>query len=300
MFTSSHMGLVIWDDAEDDFDHSQLAANFEAIDAHDHTSGKGKPISASAIESASITSTQLAEEAVQAKNIQNNSVGTEQIDPGFLPLGTVIQWYRKSSETPIPGDYEVMDGREWKTITNKMGYNTGNIPNMRNKFAKGAVASGEGTTIGETGGSATINLSHAHVVESHTHSFPAHTHSVPAHTHGIIPDGEHAHAYSGNFPTPGVYNLFQHRVGIPKGTAEGEYTQALRLANSHNTGEPEFEVPMLVVADHAHTGSTTATGTTTGATSGTSGGTAPNTDSKLSNVNIEPPWVGLLFLMKCR
>lgn len=302
MITSPHMGLNIWDDAKDDFDHAQLADNFVAIDNHDHTPGKGKPISAEALESGSITSAQIAEEAIEAKNIQNGSVGSEQIDPEFLPLGTVIMWYRLNPEVPLPGGgWEVMDGREWKNVENDMGYNTGNLPNFTTgRFPRGAVASGEGIEPGDTGGASTASLAHSHSVESHTHSVPSHTHSIPSHTHGISSDGGHSHVYHGTFPSEGSYNLFQHRVGIPQGTGEGQFTQALRLANTHNLGDPEFEVPMLEAGTHSHTGSTGATGGTTGGTGATSGAATPNTDSKLGATSIIPPYTGLLFLIKCR
>ena len=39
------MGLYVWDQATDVFKYNQLASNFTAIDAHDHSSGKGVKIS---------------------------------------------------------------------------------------------------------------------------------------------------------------------------------------------------------------------------------------------------------------
>lgn len=44
MIVLPNMGLVKWDSLNDAFSHEQLAANFQALDAHDHTPGKGVPI----------------------------------------------------------------------------------------------------------------------------------------------------------------------------------------------------------------------------------------------------------------
>lgn len=44
MIVLPNMGLVKWDSINDYFSHVQLAANFSALDEHDHTAGKGKPV----------------------------------------------------------------------------------------------------------------------------------------------------------------------------------------------------------------------------------------------------------------
>lgn len=44
MIVLPNMGLVKWDSLSDYFSHEQLAANFEALDNHNHTSGKGVQI----------------------------------------------------------------------------------------------------------------------------------------------------------------------------------------------------------------------------------------------------------------
>lgn len=44
MIVTTNMGLFKWDQIGDYFSHEQLAANFAALDEHDHTAGKGKPI----------------------------------------------------------------------------------------------------------------------------------------------------------------------------------------------------------------------------------------------------------------
>lgn len=302
MVTTPHMGLVVWDNSEDDFDHSQLASDLVAIDEHDHASGKGTPIVTASIEPGAITNALLAAGAVHSSNIQNGAVGASQIASSFLPLGTVVMWYRQSAETSLPaGGWEVVDGRAWSGVSNKLGpgeaaLTTGNMPNMVGKFAKGAVATGPGTAIGDVGGNASVSLAHAHVVESHTHGIPAHTHSIPGHTHTISFDGEHAHQFHGNFPSVGNYNLSQGHVGVAK---PSEYVEAVKL-DALTTSTLTREIPIVANGGHSHSGSTGSTDGATGATTLTSGATAPNTDSKLSSTNVEPPYVGLLFLMRVR
>lgn len=85
------MGLVKWDSVNDYFNHGQLAANFTALDAHDHTAGKGKQIPAGGIEDQAISASNLsdevytqlgenlAEESIISKTIHREAITTEKI-----------------------------------------------------------------------------------------------------------------------------------------------------------------------------------------------------------------------------
>lgn len=53
--TTTYMSLVTWPAVSDFFDHTVLASNFTAIDAHDHTSGKGIQIPTGGILDAAVT-----------------------------------------------------------------------------------------------------------------------------------------------------------------------------------------------------------------------------------------------------
>jgi hypothetical protein len=46
---SPKMSLVLWDQLDDPYSNSQLAGNFTKIDYHDHSSGRGVPISTAGI-----------------------------------------------------------------------------------------------------------------------------------------------------------------------------------------------------------------------------------------------------------
>jgi hypothetical protein len=42
--TTTKMGLTTWDTLDDDYDFQQLANNWQLVDFHDHTPGRGVPI----------------------------------------------------------------------------------------------------------------------------------------------------------------------------------------------------------------------------------------------------------------
>lgn len=288
------MGLTAWDIGDDDFDHSQLATNFVTIDNHNHETGRGLPIGTNAIAAKAITNTQLGEEAVHGENVQKGAIGAEQIDPNFLPLGVVIPWYTQGSTAP-GGAWEVCDGRAWSGITNGLGYSTGNIPDLREKFILGAKLTGGGVSVGSSGGNSTINVAHAHTVESHTHTVGPHTHSISSHVHGgsTSTNGAHIHGFGSG------HQLFQRITKYAEVSGKQEL-QSLWDTFTSSTGETE--VPMTSSGEHFHNFTTDAGGAgNTGSNSGyASGAATPNTDSQLGSVNITPPYVGLVYIMKVR
>lgn len=68
------MGLITWNLLTDFFNHSQLKANFDALDEHDHTAGKGVQIPAGGLAPNSVTASTLAPLSVQAASLGNGSV----------------------------------------------------------------------------------------------------------------------------------------------------------------------------------------------------------------------------------
>jgi hypothetical protein len=323
MFNTLYMGLTAWDLGDDPYDHSQLANNFVAIDQHDHSSGKGVQIPSAGLKDRSVTtikialqavtSAELSDNSVSNAKLQDNSVGANEIidgsvgtneiangavtaakiDPNFLPVGSVIMWGRPDA---LPsGDWEVMDGRPWSSITNTMGYSTGNIPDMRNRVPLGSVNAGSGTTpadppaTGATGGSHTKNV-------DHTHTGGAHTHPVPDHTHSISSQAGHTHQFLDDSGNP--HDARSRTVGIP--TADG-FRQALFVPGlqATDTGAGSSVVgPLTTTASHNHGG---ATGGATGLNTGSGGNvatTGPSVD--LTAVDVRPRFTGLMFIMRVR
>lgn len=69
MIVLPNMGLVKWDSINDYFSHEQLAANFQSLDEHNHTAGKGKPIAYGG----------LAEQSVGPENLREGILYPAQI-----------------------------------------------------------------------------------------------------------------------------------------------------------------------------------------------------------------------------
>lgn len=327
MFTTPNMGLVAWDLESDFYDHAQLAENFSDIDQHDHSSGKGLQISSEGIASNAVTSAKLAADSVlptshipvdsiPQSRLAPDSVGNSELqdgsvltpilgdgsvtiaklDPTILPIGMVTMWYRADASVLPPSGWEIMDGRSWSTIPNKLGaggvqWNTGSIPNMANKFPLGAALAGTGSTpgvppdFGSAGGQHERDL-------SHTHTTNAHSHVVDSHVHGIAGDGAHDHQFWANTQAgASLRDLFSRDVGVPKsdGSRQALYIQE---HNRDSFAGSDVAAPMETVANHSHGGATT------GAAPGTSSTTVVVNNGLIGNQDLRPAHVGLLFIMK--
>lgn len=73
------MGLVGWNLLSDDFDHTQLLANWAKLNLHDHTPGKGQLIPTAGLANLAVTTAKLADDAVTNAKIAINAVGAAQI-----------------------------------------------------------------------------------------------------------------------------------------------------------------------------------------------------------------------------
>jgi hypothetical protein len=337
MFTSPNLGLTVWDQPNDDFNHTQLVQNWLDVDNHDHSPGKGVPVGTAGIAPQAITQSllalgavgnpQLQASAVQSVNIQNGAVGTAQIasgaitgpllaagavgasalDPNIIPVGSVMLWWRPPGSGATPGGFwEAMDGRAWNTISNVWGLTTGNIPDTRGIFAKGAdILGSSGPAIGTSGGSSSASL-------AHTHSVLGHTHSIPAHTHIINFDGSHAHTWMGGL------NMWARTNTFAKGTTivgiqgqshfNGYFSTYISGLQGSGSWVPEQDqqgvtglqhpiqdgqLSMDLADNHNHGGATEAF-------SGTTGSGTANTSTALGSTTIDPPWTGLLYIMRVR
>lgn len=95
------MGLWMWDQSGDPYNHEQLASNFARLDTHDHTNGRGVQLTTQSIAPGSIDKTLLGIESVQLTNlnselqaklkgeiategIANGAITTEKIATGAL------------------------------------------------------------------------------------------------------------------------------------------------------------------------------------------------------------------------
>lgn len=328
MEITDKMGLTKWDDLDDPYDHAQLAANWEAVDEHDHSSGKGVRIPTGGIGAGAVTTPNIADDAVnsakiiengvQTLNIQNGAVTADKLDQALfasiLPLGTVIAWYRVSGATPVPTGFVICAGGTTASH-DFVGGGSIPIPNLVNSFVMG-VASGSDEKV--AGGANSRSLEHFHYIPDHTHTAPSHvhtlndhSHTVNSHRHAISTDGAHAHAFNGEL------HLAQRPYEISDG---GTPRQALYL-KSFNSGSGSADVEMDAKGNHTHGGFTGFDSPGTGGASTASGGvqiTNPSGASATTGVNsfasnksttgvvgglstdIRPSFTGLLYIMKVR
>ena len=131
----------------------------------------------------------------------------------FVPLGTVIDWWRPNDSVPVPNGWEICDGHSVAEVNHDFEVPSAiNVPDLRNAFVLGANianadassgtpadAVGSAPGIRGTGGNNVRNIQHAHDMGNHTHAI-AHTHTsyTPAHYHGtgslyIGASGSHGH-----------------------------------------------------------------------------------------------------------
>lgn len=305
-YNTANMSLRAWDLGDDPYAHTELASNFVAIDAHDHTPGKGVRIPTAGIADNAITSAKIADGTIQTQDLADGAVTGTKISSDLIPLGIVDFWYRQSTGEPVPTGYEICDGRAWSTITNDLGYSTGSIPNLIGKFPMGAAATGS-PAVGSTGGVNTIDLSHTHTVAAHTHTFGTHTHTIAGHAHGL---GSHTHP----IPSQGGLQFLDDdgnpqtlaQRGVPVGGGANRQTAYVPNLNSGN--DPSKSADMTV---HNHGGNTGAASgstdtqslTTNAGGAGTTDPTAPvtgGTSPSLATVDNRPSYVGLLPIMRVR
>lgn len=320
MLTTSNMALNVWDDLDDPYDHDQLAANWIAVDSHDHSSGKGVQIPTGGLANLSVTTAKLADvsvttgkiavDGVQTANIQNGAVTGDKLDqgifPGVLPLGAVISWYRPDNSFSVPTGWVLCVGGTLTSGNHDWGSFSITVPDLTNRFIQG-VATGVNELT--TGGLNTRNFNHTHTIPDHTHNTPSHTHSLPSHqhvvnshAHAISSDGTHSHTYAGGLST------HQRPYEISSG---GTPRQAMYVSG-YNSGSSDDQVAMDTSGAHTHGGSTgssnpdtsAVTGTTNSgggslATTGVNGG-PPDTNSATISSDMRPAYFGMLFIMKVR
>lgn len=87
--TTPNMSLTKWDDLNDYFSHAQLAANFQAIDEHDHTSGRGAQIPAGGLAPLSVSAANLQEGVFTVEKIADGSITNDKIADATIAAGKI-------------------------------------------------------------------------------------------------------------------------------------------------------------------------------------------------------------------
>lgn len=83
-YTYPNVGLKSWDLGSDVFRYQDLDDNWEALDNHDHSSGKGKQIPTNGLTNLAVTESKIANTAVSQGKLTTNAVGASQIIDGSV------------------------------------------------------------------------------------------------------------------------------------------------------------------------------------------------------------------------
>lgn len=210
MGTTANMSLTTWPDLTDAFDHDALAANFDAIDTHDHTTSKGVKVGVGGlanltvgtaqIQNTAVITSKLADSAVTTLKLANLNVTTTKLaDAAVTPTkidAVVTQMISSPGDlkaaaytTPDPGwllcDGAAVSRATYSDLFAKIGTTFGvgngtttfNIPDGRGRPLYGVGTHADLDTLGDNEGSIVANRR-----ASHNHSLGAHTHDH-AHTH---------------------------------------------------------------------------------------------------------------------
>jgi hypothetical protein len=229
----------------------------------------------------------LGDESVDDRTIKEETITIDKLDPNILTLGSVILWF-KYSVGAAPGDlWHICDGTAWASIPNSLGLSSGNIPDLRERFARGT----DLNHTGEVGGTAGINLAHAHNITSGSLE---HSHTIGAHNHSIAVDGKHHHTFEGGFQIASRKNAFTNNIVLEGHKAA---LQSLYLSEFHE-GEEGANASMDQGGEHNHGGSTGLSAAFASGGSSLSG--SVTTDTQLTSVSVTPPFVGLVYIMRVK
>lgn len=300
MRTGVNMALSIWDTLPDDYNHTELANNWDAVDQHDHTTGKGKKIPAGGLAANSVTGFELAPNSVTSNHIVDGTIqgvdiadGTIPLSKlsssiyGLVPLGAILPFFRPDTSFNIPSGWVLAAGQTLAPADHSWGAINVTIPNLTNRFILGANISGTGTGPGSapaenaTGGSHTQNLSHSHTVDPHTHQ-TTHSHSIPS-------DGSHSHQFFDS--DSGVNRDLYQRAGATSTDSnfQSAYLQTFNMGNQLSA-----RLPMSSAGTHNHSGNTGVTTVTTTSTGVTTNG--PNAITS----DFRPSFLGLLYIVRVK
>ena len=84
MRTTPNINISVWNNLSDSFSHTELATNWDNIDAHNHTTGAGAPLGAN-----TVGTTQIQDNAVTSAKIPNNAIGTTEIVDNAITTGKI-------------------------------------------------------------------------------------------------------------------------------------------------------------------------------------------------------------------
>lgn len=105
MIITPNMGLNVWNQTTDLYSSEEQAENFVRIDLHDHTEGKGRPITTGALEDGAVTAAKLDPVAVSSLGIADGSIAAIKLAANAVTTAKVANQAITNAklESPISG-----------------------------------------------------------------------------------------------------------------------------------------------------------------------------------------------------
>jgi len=238
------------------------------------------------IKEANVLNEHLANESVNDRTIAKETITIDKLDPNILTLGSVILWYKHGGATPRDL-WHVCDGTPWSSIPNNMGLSTGNIPDLRGKFARGTDITHATGGVGEH---SEINLGHHHNTSA---SSLEHSHTIGAHSHGIITQGAHNHGFGNHNTESGTETYTPRQLAVEEHYSSPGEKEAVAM-NVPELGKEELF--MQTTGNHNHSGNTGLSAGFASGGSSLSGSIA--TDEQLKGIDVTPPYCELAYIMR--
>lgn len=253
---TAKMGLRVWDQLGDQYDHAQLADNLVKIDYHDHTPGRGVRIPTDGIADGAVTPDKLSNDVAVA---------------AFMPTGVVIP-YAGLTTQPAPNGFLFADGglydgtldeyfELWTVIGTTYG-GTGQasfkVPELCYNVAAtrgvgrvpvGKRESGIASTLGGVGGVVEVTLTGAQSGvngNGGTDTDGAHSHNVQM-TRAGTPDssgGETPHIFGADTDLVSWFESIPQQTGTDGGHG---HSLAPRNADSPHDNMPPYQAVNYII-----------------------------------------------------
>jgi hypothetical protein len=158
-FTTTALGLTIWNAPTDKYNYQQLADNWLKVEDHDHTPGKGKPIQTDSIAAGAVTADKIApgvvstqsksvgtdalvNKAVTTAKIADEAVTYSKLHPySRMPIGAIVPWWHPTPTEATLVDlfgkspsWVICDGRTLTAGQHDLGADDFTVPNLQSKF----------------------------------------------------------------------------------------------------------------------------------------------------------------------
>jgi hypothetical protein len=218
---------------------------------------------------------------------------------GMVPIGTVIDWWRPTADTPIPEGYVVADGSDIEDSDSPL-YGTP-TPNLTNKFIRGVTNTASLGADGTGGAGGTTQHNHSVDLPSHNHTVSInHDHAAQSFTTSA--NGAHRHQWAWH-----MYDYSHNNWRWKTWTSDGNVQTLIVTGDGLgyegsdlfpiSTGKRARQVYTSAETNHRHTVSVNLSNYNVG--NRTTTGHDPAARASTQGTHL-PPYVGLLKLIRVK